>query len=177
MTGVQTCALPICFPVTIRPQWLFDALDKEFHFTIDAACKEGNCKCPYGKFHEDIFGIGKKFDSLESTWINQKDVGGNDLPSIIWLNPPYSKIKQFMKKAYEESLKGAVVVCLIPCRTDTRYWHDYVMKAHEIRLIKGRLKFGDSKGSAPFPSCIVIFDQSKYDKNNDPIFKTMENKQ
>ena len=63
----------------------------------------------------------------------------------------------WMKKAYEESQKGATVVCLVPARTDTSYWHEYAMQADEIRFVKGRLKFGDGKGSAPFPSAVVIF--------------------
>lgn len=74
-----------------------------------------------------------------------------------FVNPPYSNIAQWCKKAYEESLKGKTVVLLIPSRTDTRYWHDYIMKANEIRFVKGRLKFGNSKNSAPFPSAIVIY--------------------
>ena len=154
------------------PQWLFDVLDKEFEFDCDAAATPENRKCP--SFHSDKFvkgwfvPCGDKIvscmgDALIESWYK----------ATYFLNPPHSKIKQFMKKAYEESLKGAVVVCLIPCRTDTYYWHDYVMKAHEIRFIMGRLKFGDSQNAAPFPSCIVIFDHSKYDKNNDPVFKTM----
>mgnify|MGYP003139136647 CR=1 FL=1 len=71
-------------------------------------------------------------------------------------NPPYSKIGEFVKKAYEESLKGCTVVMLIPSRTDTKYWHDYCIYG-QIRYIKGRLKFGNAKNSAPFPSCIVVF--------------------
>jgi len=152
------------------PQWLFDLLDQEFHFQIDAACSISNILC--------LCGFTKDVDALQSEWVSY-DYDDDDvvIPNGIYrifLNPPYSKIGPFMKKAYEESLKGATVVCLIPCRTDTRYWHDYVMKAHEIRLIQGRLKFSNSKTSAPFPSCIVIFDHNKYDKNNDPIFKTMK---
>ena len=76
------------------------------------------------------------------------------------MNPPYSKeIGIWLKKAYEESLKRSKVICLIPSRTDTIYWHEYCMKASEIRFIKGRLKFGDSTNSAPFLSAIVIFDK------------------
>lgn len=138
------------------PKWLFDLLDKEFHFDCDSAATAENSKC----------GDSWLQNSLEDSWVGFEY-------KRFFLNPPYSKIGAFIKKAYEESLKGAVVVCLIPCRTDTRYWHNYVMKAHEIRLIQGRLKFGDSKNSAPFPSCVVIFDHNKYDKNNDPIFKTL----
>jgi phage N-6-adenine-methyltransferase len=140
------------------PQWLFDQLNKEFGFDIDAAATMENKKL---RFHFS--------DALDRTWYDPEYHMVR-----FFLNPPHSLIKQFMKKAYEESLKGAVVVCLIPCRTDTRYWHEYVMKAHEIRLILGRLKFGDSKNSAPFPSCVVVFDHDKYDKNNDPIFTTLK---
>jgi site-specific DNA-methyltransferase (adenine-specific) len=151
------------------PQWLFDMLDEEFHFDVDAASTDENTKC---FFHFD--------DALDRPWYEdgelEKELNaiGQRAAKIFFLNPPHSLIKQFMKKAYEESLKGAVVVCLIPCRTDTQYWHNYAMMAHEIRFIMGRLKFGDSKNSAPFPSCIVVFDHSKYDKNNDPVFKTLK---
>src|SRR3990167_4183042 len=76
----------------------------------------------------------------------------------VWLNPPYGRvIGEWVKKAYEESLKGSMVVCLLPSRTDTAWWHDYVMKADEIRFIRGRLRFGDARNSAPFPSAIAIF--------------------
>jgi hypothetical protein len=73
------------------------------------------------------------------------------------MNPPYGRdIGNWMKKAYESSLLGAVVVCLVPARTDTKWWHDFAMKG-EITFIKGRLKFGNSKNSAPFPSAVVVF--------------------
>jgi hypothetical protein len=76
---------------------------------------------------------------------------------VCWMNPPYGKeIKKWMKKAYESSLEGATVVCLVPSRTDTKWWHEYAMKG-EIEFIKGRLKFGGSKNSAPFPSAVVVF--------------------
>ena len=75
------------------------------------------------------------------------------------MNPPYGReIKKWIEKAYKESTKGAIVVCLIPARTDTKYWHEYIFPyASEIRFIKGRLKFGNSANSAPFPSALVIF--------------------
>lgn len=79
-------------------------------------------------------------------------------------------LKRWIKKAYEENLKGKRVVMLIPSRTDTTYWHEYIMKASEIRLIKGRLKFDGVKGSAPFPSCIVIFNGKK----DNPIIKSVD---
>ena len=89
--------------------------------------------------------IQKKNNGLAQTWV------GN-----IWMNPPYGReIGAWMKKASET--KG-LVVCLVPARTDTKWWHDYAMKAKEIRFVRGRLHFGDSKNSAPFPSAVVIFD-------------------
>ena len=76
----------------------------------------------------------------------------------VFCNPPYSNIAEWVKKCYEESKKdGTLVVMLIPARTDTKYFHDYILHRAEVRFIKGRLKFGDSKNSAPFPSMIVIF--------------------
>lgn len=88
--------------------------------------------------------------------------GGIDGLKIEWgesnfVNPPYSQLKLWCKKAYEEHKKGKTVVMLIPSRTDTAAWHDYCMKATEIRFIRGRLKFGDAKNSAPFPSAVVVF--------------------
>jgi phage N-6-adenine-methyltransferase len=117
------------------PQEFFDIINAEFRFTLDAAANDSNAKC-------------ERYltDALNQPW-----------DGVVWLNPPYSAAAQFIKKAYEASLTGAVVVCLIPSRTDTKYWHDYVMKAAEIRFVAGRLRFGGSKNSAPFPSALVIF--------------------
>src|SRR3989338_9094136 len=79
-----------------------------------------------------------------------------------FMNPPYgSAIKKWIKKGFEEAQKGKTVVMLIPSRTDTTYWHDYVMNAREIWLIKGRLKFDNREGTAPFPSAIIIFKGKK----------------
>ena len=87
-----------------------------------------------------------KQDGLQQNWTG-----------MCWMNPPYGKeIGKWLKKAYESSINGAIVVCLIPARTDTAWWHDYVMKG-KIRFIRGRLKFGGNKNSAPFPSAIVVF--------------------
>jgi site-specific DNA-methyltransferase (adenine-specific) len=144
------------------PQWLFDKLNEEFNFTFDAAATRENSKC--GGSYGDEIG-----NSLTLNWYYHAQKGN------VWLNPPYSKISEFMEKAFTEScFNGCVVVCLIPSRTDTRWWHDYVMKAGKIIFIKGRLKFGNSSNSAPFPSCIVIF----YNGLNTgfPEFSTMENK-
>jgi len=78
-----------------------------------------------------------------------------------YVNPPYNNLDKWCNKAVGECNKGKLVVMLIPSRTDTKWWHDYVMRADEIRFIKGRLSFDDSKGVAPFPSCLVIFRPNK----------------
>ena len=122
------------------PQYLFNKLNKEFHFTIDVCALPKTAKC------EDYY--TPEIDGLKQDW-----------KGVCWMNPPYGRqIGIWLKKAYEESLKGAKIICLIPSRTDTKYWHEYCMKASEIRFIKGRLKFGEATNSAPFPSAIVIFD-------------------
>lgn len=90
----------------------------------------------------------KEENGLEQDW------GG----AVVWVNPPYSDIKNWVAKSYYEGCKdNTVVVLLLPSRTDTRYFHNYILNRAEIRFIKGRLKFGDAKGSAPFPSMLVIF--------------------
>jgi len=122
------------------PQELFDKLDKQYNFTLDPCATVDNAKC-------------NKFYTKEDNGLNQDWSG-----EVVFMNPPYAReIAKWMKKAYDESCKGGVtVVCLIPSRTDTIYWHEYAMKG-EIQFIKGRLKFGNSPNSAPFPSAIVIF--------------------
>lgn len=112
------------------PEKFYQELHKEFNFDYDP--------CPL----ENFFGG----DGLRDSWGKSN-----------FVNPPYSEIAKWVKKGYEESLKGKTVIFLIPSRTDTKWWHEYVMKAQEIRFIKGRLRFGDAKKDAPFPSCIVIF--------------------
>lgn len=122
------------------PQKLFDLLDEEFHFTLDPCATKENAKCEYF--------FDKEFNGLIQDWI------GN-----VFMNPPYGReIRHWVKKAYEESRFNAnVVVCLLPSRTDTRWFHDYCILATEIRFIKGRLRFSGHKNSAPFPSMVVIF--------------------
>lgn len=120
------------------PQDFFDKLNEEFNFELDVCANDENAKC--ARYFTETE------DGLKQNW-----------NGVCWMNPPYGRvIGDWVKKAYEASLGGATVVCLLPSRTDTRWWHDYCMKG-EIRLIKGRLKFGDSTNSAPFPSAIVIF--------------------
>ena len=135
------------------PLDFFIKLNEEFNFETDVCAIESNTKC-------------KKFFTPEMNGLKQEWTG------VCWMNPPYGRgIGEWIKKAYESSLNGATVVCLIPSRTDTKWWHDYCMKG-EVRLVKGRLKFGDSKNSAPFPSAVVIF--SKNAKVN--TLSTIQNK-
>lgn len=127
------------------PKDFYDILNKEFNFTLDPCATKQNAKC------NKYFTIDD--DGLKQDWSND----------IVFMNPPYGReIKNWVEKAYKESVKGAVVVCLIPSRTDTRYWHDWIFnKASEIRFVKGRLKFGGEKNSAPFPSAVIVFDSNK----------------
>ena len=121
------------------PQYIFDELDKEFHFTTDVCADEKNHKCANYFTKED--------NGLEQDWIAE-----------CYMNPPYGReIGKWVKKAYDAALKGATVVCLLPSRTDTAWFQDFCLKSKDIRFIRGRLKFGDSKNSAPFPSVIVVF--------------------
>jgi phage N-6-adenine-methyltransferase len=120
------------------PQFLFDALDAEFGFTLDPCATHQNAKCK--RFYT------KADNGLTQNW--------ND--EVVFMNPPYGRqIGAWRKKAYESSLSGALVVCLLPARTDTNWWHKYAMRG-EVRFFKGRLKFGNSQNSAPFLSAIVI---------------------
>ena len=112
------------------PEMVYSKLNEEFKFDFDP--------CPLNDT--------PTFDGLSIEWGNCN-----------FVNPPYSQISKWCKKAVEEWIKGKTVVMLIPSRTDTKYWHEYIMKATEIRFIKGRLKFGDSKNSAPFPSAVIVF--------------------
>lgn len=122
------------------PAYVFLSLNKEFDFQVDVCATSENTKCK-------IF-FDKSVNGLKREWS----------PFKCWMNPPYGRnISSWMKKAYEESQRGALVVCLIPSRTDTKWWHKWVMKSAEIRFISGRISFGNSKQSAPFPSCIAIY--------------------
>lgn len=122
------------------PQNVFDELDKEFHFTLDPCATDDNHKCD-------------KYFTLENDGLSENWGGYR-----VFCNPPYSEIDKWVEKAYRETRNdNTLVVLLIPSRTDTRYFHNYIYQRAEIRFVKGRLKFGDGKGSAPFPSMIVIF--------------------
>jgi site-specific DNA-methyltransferase (adenine-specific) len=128
--------------VWATPQDFFDKLDAEFGFNLDPCALPENAKCPR-YFTPEI-------DGLAQNWGGAK----------VFCNPPYGrKIGAWVQKCYEESRKpNTLVVLLIPARTDTAYFHDYIYhKAKEIRFVRGRLKFGEAKQSAPFPSMVVIF--------------------
>lgn len=120
------------------PQNFFDKYNTIYKFDLDVCATPSNAKC-------------SKFFTIEDDGLAQKWEGH------CWMNPPYGRtIGKWMEKAYKESLVGALVVCLVPARTDTAWWHEYSMKGR-IEFIRGRLKFGDSNNSAPFPSAVVIF--------------------
>jgi len=154
------------------PKDLFDKLNEEFHFDLDATATDENNKCAVYFTEQN--------SALDKTW---KDWG-----STIFMNPPYGRgIGKFIKKAYEEAQKGCTVVCLIPARTDTAMFHNYCAKGEvrfikdRVRFIKGRLKFVNRTfptcnetgffkvAPAPFPSCIVIFRE-----NNKPSTSYVE---
>jgi phage N-6-adenine-methyltransferase len=124
------------------PQDLFDKLDAVYGFTLDVCASDWNHKC------NKYFTVAD--DGLSQSW------GGE----VCWMNPPYGRtIGQWMQKAVEASLLGATVVCLVPARTDTAWWHDYAMQG-EIEFLRGRVKFVSPNGqgdAAPFPSAIVVF--------------------
>lgn len=121
------------------PQDLFDAINAVFKFDVDVCASAENNKC-------------KEYYTLEVDGLKQSWEG------MCWMNPPYGRnvTDKWVQKAYESAREGATVVCLLPARTDTIYWHEYCAKG-EVLLIKGRLKFGNSKDSAPFPSALVVF--------------------
>lgn len=124
------------------PKEIFDPLNAEFNFTLDPCATEENAKCVRFYTVED--------DGLSQSWANE----------TVFMNPPYGReISAWVKKAYEEV--EATVVCLLPARTDTIWWHNYCMCADEIRFIRGRIKFVGGKSSAPFPSAVVIFRRGK----------------
>jgi phage N-6-adenine-methyltransferase len=120
------------------PQAFFDKYNEIYKFDTDVCAIAENAKC-------------QKYFTPEENGLSQEWTGK------CWMNPPYGReIKKWVKKAYESSLDGATVVCLLPARTDTAWWHDYCING-KIEFIRGRLKFGNAKTSAPFPSAVVTF--------------------
>lgn len=127
------------------PKDFFDTLDKEFHFVLDAAATDKTAKCSLYYTPET--------DGLSQSWNH----GGS-----VFCNPPYGReIGKWVRKAYEESKSGATIVLLIPARTDTNYFHEYIYGKAQIRFVRGRLRFTDDNGNvadpAPFPSMVVIY--------------------
>ena len=123
------------------PQDFFDALDAEFHFTLDPCSTDDNAKC---KKH-----YTKEQDGLVQDWSDE----------TVFCNPPYGReMPKWVKKCYEHMSGGGIAVMLIPARTDTKAFHEYIYGKAEIRFLKGRLKFGGSNNNAPFPSMVVVFD-------------------
>lgn len=132
------------------PQDFFDRLNEEFSFVLDAAATDKSAKCSLYYTPET--------DGLSQSW----DRGG-----AVFCNPPYGhEIGKWVQKAYEEAESGVVIVLLIPARTDTRYFHDYIYGKAEIRFVRGRLHFTDEDGNesdwAPFPSMIVVYNGNQH---------------
>lgn len=120
------------------PPDLFQAWDEKYHFGTDVCATAENAKCSHY--------YTKEQDGLRQEW-----------SGMCWMNPPYGReIGAWVRKAWESAQCGATVVCLLPARTDTAWFHDYCKQA-EVIFLRGRLKFGDARNSAPFPSMIVIF--------------------
>ena len=122
------------------PREFFDDLHAEFSFTIDVAASPRNAKCDRYFTEAD--------NGLAQTWA----------PAICWMNPPYGRmIEYWVAKAAIEAQRGATVVGLLPARTDTRWWHSWVLPVAEVRFVKGRLRFSGIAKDAPFPSAVVIW--------------------
>lgn len=125
------------------PQDFFDKMNEQYNFSLDVCAIQENAKCA-NFFSPEI-------DGLKQEW-----------KGTCWMNPPYGReIGKWVAKAYEEAVekKNCIVVALLPARTDTRWFHDYIymMYGVEVDFIKGRLKFGNGENSAPFPSMVVVF--------------------
>lgn len=132
------------------PQYFFDALDAEFGFDLDVCAMPENAKCE--RFYTpDEDGLAQPWDG-----------------KCCWCNPPYGRqIGKWVKKGYETAMNGGKVVMLLPARTDTRWFHSYIndVPIAQVRFVKGRLRFGNSKENAPFPNMVVVFNKavSEYD--------------
>ena len=158
------------------PDDLFKELDAEFSFALDACATRESSKCSF------YFSLDA--DGLKAEWATEIILCLGIQRAVVWLNPPYSGMSpckpdcqknkclkrqwhysgpriygaaRWVQKAYEESLKGATVVCLLPARTDTKWFHKYIKPYAEIRFLEGRLKFKGAKHPAPFPSMIAVF--------------------
>lgn len=135
------------------PQAFFDEMNALYGpFDLDVCANAENAKTSYH------LGYGTYYS--KDTFVDGLGVDWHQLAAKCWMNPPYGReISKWVKKAYEESQKGCLVVCLLPARVDTRWFHDFIYNREGVstEFLKGRLKFGDAKNSAPFPSMIVAF--------------------
>lgn len=139
------------------PLTTFAPLNTEFRFKVDVAASKDNKLCKYYLGPDHVTPCMRDALAPAVLWGYDGDA--------VWCNPPYSLCKEFVAKAVEQQKNGVTVVMLIPSRTDTKYWHTYIWDADkhcprkgiEVRFIKGRLKFGGAKNSAPFPSVVVVF--------------------
>ena len=142
MDGSNTVLLPpggkTLTDVHATPRDFFATLNAEFKFDLDPCSDGTNAVCPRFFTPDD--------DGLKQDWGISR----------VFMNPPYSDMLSWMRKAYDAAQAGATVVCLVPVRTDTAWWHDYAMQG-EVRFIRGRLRFGSAKANAPFPSAVVVF--------------------
>lgn len=143
------------------PQWLFDKLNQQYNFTLDPASDDQNHKCI-------------KYYTIDNDGLKQDWKG-----ETVFINPPYSKVYDWVKKAHTEAKENnTTCVMLIPARTCTRFWHDFIMDnqvCSKIIFIRGRLKFGNSKNCAPFPSVLIEFKKSD-DLNRQIIIDNISNK-
>lgn len=122
------------------PQDLFDELDLQFHFTLDPCLTDENAKC---KKH-----YTKEQDGLKQDWTGER----------VFVNPPYGrKVSAWCKKCYEHSQNGGLAVLLVPSRTDTKWFHEWVYNKAELVFIRGRLHFNNSKWNAPFPTLLAVY--------------------
>lgn len=128
------------------PRWLFDRLDAEFGFTLDAAASAENALCPAYLTEAD--------DALQQAWTG-----------VCFCNPPYGHgvgrwVRHGWEQVYEDRVAD-VVVFLVASRTGTQWWHRYAMRSTEIRFVEGRLRFGEAQNAAPFDSAVLVFDRHK----------------
>lgn len=134
------------------PLDFFDRLDAEFHFILDSAASDQSAKCSV-YYTPEMDGLKRPWDTTQGA---------------VFCNPPYGRrIGEWVRKAYEEAKKGVTIVLLIPARTDTSYFHEYIYGVAEIRFVRGRLHFTDETGNpyppAPFPSMVVIYNGERHE--------------
>ena len=146
MSGITKGMMSSNTDLWATPKSFFDKLNTIYNFNIDVCALPDNAKC------EKYF--TPEIDGLSQDWLG-----------TCWMNPPYGReIGKWIEKAYNEAQKVNTIVALLPARTDTKWFHNWIYEMHgvEVEFIRGRLKFGDSKNSAPFPSMVVIFKKNPF---------------